>query len=76
MFTFVTLARGWNYEDARPLGVSMDPALAATVAESLAKEMADQAPDDPVLAALTRGRQAALRQCVREASPAGARGGA
>ena len=70
MFTFVTLLRGWNYDEARPLGVSMDPSLVAAVAGHLAKEMASQAPDDPALAAVARGRQAALRQVVREAGPA------
>ena len=67
MFTFVTLSRGWDLKTARPIGVSLDLGLAAAVARRLAEEEAERAPDDPALAALTRGRLAALRQCQREA---------
>jgi hypothetical protein len=66
VFTFVTLSRGWSIERARPIGVSIDPGLVAIVAERLDGEIARDVSADPALAALTRGRRAALRECRRE----------
>jgi hypothetical protein len=68
--TFVALYRGPTIGDACVVGVSINPDLAALVAETILSQSQDPAGKDPVLDALNSGRRTALRLIVAEARDA------
>jgi hypothetical protein len=65
--TFVALYRGQTVSSARLVALSTDPTLVADVAARVLAEE-EQATDDPVLAALSHGRRAALRVVAKHAA--------
>ena len=69
--SFLAIYRGRTVADAKLVAVSADPQIVSEVAARLLKhpDEAEDSEDDPVLAAVERGRRRALRLVSRETAP-------
>ena len=67
--TFIAVYLGRNVVDSRLIAVSADPRLVADVSARLLDRPPD-APPDPVVASLQRGRRGALSLIHKEATSA------
>ena len=67
--TWVVLNEGPSFETALPVAVTSEAWAVRVVVEHLLARMAQQVPDDPVIAALEEGRRMALVTILEDLGP-------